>query len=78
MRRSEDYNWGEEIEEGGSDDWEIFYVGASHKRLQEILLELKESADRSGNAQVWRRGEPLDHLNPGLRERVRRAIEYGI
>ncbi len=49
-----------------------------HKKAVKIQKELEDSADRSGNAQVWRRGDPLENLRPGLRQRVEKALRFGI
>jgi hypothetical protein len=48
------------------------------ERTKEIRAKLKEAADRSGNAQVWERGKSLDGLDQGLRERVDKALNFGI
>jgi hypothetical protein len=47
-------------------------------KLRKVHRELKREADQSGNAQVWHRGEPLDGLSPGMKERIERALRFGI
>lgn len=47
-------------------------------KLRQVSRALKEGADRSGNVQVWRRGDPLDALNQGLRDRIEKALRWGI
>ncbi len=51
---------------------------AIRARMKEIAPAISKAADRSGNPQVWRRGEPLDCLNQGMLERVRMALKFGI
>lgn len=48
------------------------------KFLTKKAKELKKRADQSGNPQIWRRGDPLDNLSPGLRERIERGLNFGI
>ena len=55
-----------------------FLIGTVSARLKEVSPMLKEIADQSGNAMVWRRGDPLDGLNQGLRNRIERALKFGI
>jgi hypothetical protein len=47
-------------------------------KARENIPKLKEGADQSGNAVLWYRGEPLDGLNQGLRERVEIGLKFGI
>jgi hypothetical protein len=47
-------------------------------KLRKVHPELKREADQSGNAQVWHRGESLDGLSPGMKERIERALRFGI
>lgn len=35
------------------------------------------SPNQPANAQIWCRGEPLDNLNEGLKERIERALKFG-
>ena len=53
-------------------------INTFRKKATEINLKLKEAADQSGNAVTWRRGDPLDGLDQGLRERIERGLEFGI
>lgn len=48
------------------------------ERAKEVMPRLKEAADLSGNSRVWRKGEPLDDLPRGLRERIEKALNFGI
>jgi len=45
---------------------------------KEIIPKLKEAADQSGNPVIWRRGESLEDLNPGMRGRILKGLEFGI
>ena len=54
-------------------DWDPFL-----RKATKILSKLKEGADKSGNAQIWHRGEPLDGLTQGLRERILKGLKFGI
>jgi hypothetical protein len=47
-------------------------------KTKKVLPILKEGADQSGNAIVWHRGQDLDALNEGLRERIEKALRFGI
>jgi hypothetical protein len=40
--------------------------------------KLREAADESGNARVWRSGEPLEGLPQNMKERIERALKLGI
>lgn len=62
---------------GINDIKEIKEFSLLSKILTKKVKEFKERADRSGNAQVWRRGEPLDGLSPGLKERIEKALNFG-
>lgn len=55
-----------------------FYLEFFSKKAKRILPKLKRAADQSGGAQIWRRGDPLDGLNQGLRGRVEMALKLGI
>lgn len=48
------------------------------KGLTEKARELKEAADRSGNAVTWLRGNSLEGLSQELRERIETALTLGI
>jgi hypothetical protein len=48
------------------------------KRMTAILPKIKEGADRSGNAVIWYRGDSLEGLSSGMRDRVERALKFGI
>jgi hypothetical protein len=47
-------------------------------KAKKILPKLKEAADQSGNVKVWHRGDPLEGLNLGMKERIERALKLGI
>jgi hypothetical protein len=47
-------------------------------KAKKALPMLKEGADQSGNAVSWHRGQPLDDLNQGLKDRIERALKLGI
>ena len=55
-----------------------FYLDVFPKKAREVLRKLKKDADRSGNAQVWHKGEPLDSLNQRMKGRIEKALKYGI
>jgi hypothetical protein len=71
-----------DVEEVTEDTIERGDIGAElkniRKRVNEIMPRLKQSADLSGNPHVWRKGEPLDDLPRGLRERIGKALNFGI
>jgi hypothetical protein len=56
----------------------ILYPGKSRENAKRVVQKLKERADKSGDPQVWHRGDPLDGLNPGLKERILKALEFQI
>jgi hypothetical protein len=58
----------------GDDDFHATFQA----KAREILPKLKKAADQSGNAVTWHRGEPLESLNEGMRERIERALKFGI
>jgi len=70
-------NYEEILPEGLSIDREE-PINTFRKKATEINLKLKESADQSGNAVTWHRGDPLDGLDQNLRDRILRGLEFGI
>jgi len=48
------------------------------EKYRKTFPELKIAANQSGNSVVWRVGEPLDDLNQSLRDRIERALKFGI
>jgi len=48
------------------------------QRAKKILKDLKNSVKFSGNAQIWKRGDSLENLNLGMKERVEKALRFGI
>ena len=46
--------------------------------MKKVIPKLREAADQSGGAVTWRYGESLDGLNQGLKNRVERALKFGI
>lgn len=68
-------------EETLSDSIEIDEEGSylkTMKRLKKAHNSLKEGANESGNPQVWHRGESLNGLNQGMKERIERGLKFGI
>lgn len=57
----------------GDDIYDTF-----NAKAKKMLPKFRRIADQSGNASSWRRGEPLDGLNEGMRERIERALKFGI
>ena len=53
-------------------------IGTVSARFRETNPKLRAAANQSGNARVWQRGEPLDGLNEGMRERIEKAMRFGI
>jgi len=47
-------------------------------KMREVVPKLKEAADQSGNAVSWYRGQSLDGLNQGMKDRVEKALKLGI
>jgi hypothetical protein len=68
---------GEDITES-FDKGNDFLIGTVNARFREISPKLREAANQSGNAVVWRRGDPLDDLPEGLKSRIEAAIKFGI
>jgi hypothetical protein len=62
------------IDEGEGDER---IADPDRKKMTKVVSKAKEAADRSGSVQVWHRGEPLDNLGEGMRERIERAIKLG-
>ena len=56
------------------DDFHVTFCA----KYRKILPELKEAADRSGNAVTWHHGESLDGLDQRMRDRIERALKFGI
>ncbi len=50
----------------------------SRAKAKKALPMLKEGTDQSGNAVSWHRGQPLDDLNQGLKDRIEKASRFGI
>jgi hypothetical protein len=48
------------------------------ERARQVTPQLKERADRSGNPFKWSRGDPLDGLPDGMKERIEKALGFGI
>ncbi len=46
-------------------------------RTARRIQKQKKRADESGNAQVWRRGDPVDGLSEGMKVRVEQAVKFG-
>ena len=55
-----------------------FYKKAFFRKMREVSLKLKVAADQSGNAQTWHAGESLEGLNERMKERIDRALKFGI
>lgn len=50
----------------------------SRAKAKKALPTQEEGADQLGNAITWRRGDSLDGLNQDTRERIERALKFGI
>jgi hypothetical protein len=59
----------------GEEDLRCCFIRA---KLREVAGGIKEAADRSGNPETWQIGESLERLSDGLRNRVERALKFGI
>jgi len=46
--------------------------------LENLKLYNELHPIRIGNPKIWRREEPLDHLYSSLRERIEKALKFGI
>ena len=57
---------------------DIEFLENFRRKGKEIVPKLKEAADQSGNPATWRRGESLEDLNSGMRERILKGLEFGI
>ena len=57
---------------------DIEFLQKFRTKGKEIISKLKEAADQSGNPVMWRRGEPLEDLNSGMKARILKAVEFGI
>jgi hypothetical protein len=66
------------IFEGIEKDNDNYFVKVFPQKAKKALKALKESADRSGNVQIWKRGDPLNNLKPDLRKRIERGLNFGI
>lgn len=55
-----------------------FYLDVFPKKARKALRKLKKDADRSGNVQVWNKGETLNSLNQDMKERIEKALKFGI
>jgi len=47
-------------------------------KMKKKLIELENNLNQIGNPKIWRRGEPLNHLDSSLRERIEKALKFGI
>jgi hypothetical protein len=63
----------EETSDFGRGD-ENFRVSINRK----VRDKLRQAANESGNPVIWYRGDPLDGLSPGMRERIEVALKFGI
>lgn len=59
-------------------DGDDFYRKTFFKKMEEVSPRLRTAADQSGNAKVWHTGESVDGLSQGMKERVERALRFGI
>jgi hypothetical protein len=57
---------------------EIEFLENFRRKGKEIGAKLKRAADQSGRPVIWYRGDPLDGLTTGMKERVRKALIYGV
>lgn len=69
---------GVDVEEGCDLEEENFCADAFRKKATKVLSRLKDVADQSGNAVIWRRGESFESLNYSLRNRIEKALKFGI
>ena len=68
---------GREDIEGDPDKGEDETYLAFRGKMKKKVPELKAIADQSGNARVWHRGDPLDGLDQGLKDRIEKALKFG-
>jgi hypothetical protein len=54
------------------------FLDAFRMKAKRLVPKIKEIADQSGNAMIWHRGESFEGLSLGMRERVERALKFGI
>ena len=62
----------------GVDYGDIGFLEEFRRKGKEIGAKLKRAADQSGNAVVWLRGDSLEGLSPGMKERIERGLKRGI
>jgi hypothetical protein len=62
----------------GFDQGDYNFLDTFRMKAKEVVPKLKQAADQSGNAQIWHRGEPLDSLNQGMRDRIGKALKLEI
>jgi hypothetical protein len=56
---------------------DIEFLENFRRKGKEISGKLKRAADQSGNAVVWRRGDSLEGLSLGMKERIERGLKRG-
>ena len=66
-----------DVESGGFNFDEKNFYQETKVKMEKVLPELKEKADHSGNAVVWRRGDSLCGLSGALRQRIETGLKYG-
>jgi hypothetical protein len=74
IKREKDETIQDNFDPGG----DKFYSEILPKKFRENFRRLQKAADQSGNPMIWHRGDPLDGLSPGMRERIERALKFGI
>jgi hypothetical protein len=66
-----------EDETEGLDRGDQNFLDTFRMKAKKIVPKLREAADQSGNVKVWHRGNPLEGLNQGMKERVEKALNLG-
>ena len=57
---------------------DTFDLKKSVLKMEKKLIALENNLNQIGNPKIWRREEPLDHLYSSLRERIEKALKFGI
>ncbi len=55
-----------------------FYLEIFPEKFRKNFPRLKKAADQSGGSRVWHRGDHLDGLSQGMKDRIEKALKFGI
>jgi hypothetical protein len=69
---------GDDVERWGDFEEEDFCADVFRKKGMRALSRLRKAAAQSCNAQIWHAGESLNNLSQGMRERIEKALRFGI